>query len=831
MFEENPKTEFEEIAFALPARLGLSHSNSSPGGLVMRSGRCVQFAVSVVFAAAVLLAQNLPTDVYQGATVAANEVLVKVGPLSSALGSALSQSFAADRVQGIGSNGWVRVHSPTKNVAALMSQAAVTAGVIRFEPNYIVTVASSPKIPDDPDWSQLWALPQISASLAWNYSTGYHGTVVGVVDTGVDLSHPDLVQNLWSAPAAYAVTVGSTQINCPAGAQGFNAILMTCIGAGAAFDDNGHGTHVSGTIGAVGNNGIGVVGVNWTASIMGLKFIAANGEGAISDAVNAIAFAVQTKAYFADTTTPVNVRALSNSWGGGVYTLSLLDEINTAAVDGMLFVAAAGNYTWDLDTTPFYPASYETVNEIAVAATSDTNDDLASFSDYGPNTVELAAPGVNILSTWLPSATCLANSLQNQLYCVDQGTSMATPHVSGTALLMLSRCSLATAGLKSMILNTVDPVQSLHGVVGTGGRLDANSAIHACAAKRPFPAETDANGDSYGDLFVYDPSGGNEYTLFSTGNGSFATITGGQAFTESVSFNPGYNTLLRGDFNGDHMADLYAYNSATGLSAVGLSNSSGGMAVTTNYISPGYNFIEAGDFNFDGMTDIVLYNSSTGTMEVGLSNGSGGFNYVYTLVSAGFTSVVVGDFNGDGYADIALYNKNTAVGYLGLGNGDGTFNFSSLFLGPSYDHVLSGDFNGDGKSDLIIYNSASGTLYAGVYPFAGNNWSYSLVSSGFTTVALADFNGDGLGDLLLYNSNNSAGYLGIGNGTGANFNFNPVSFGSGYDTISIQDFNGDGMQDVLIFNSSTGTAYAGISTGTNFNYTYNLFGVPRLIAR
>jgi len=224
---------------------------------------------------------------------------------------------------------------------------------------------------------------------------------------------------------------------------------------------------VSGTIGAIGNNGIGVAGVNWTTAIMALKFLDSSGSGSVSDAIDAIEFGLQAKQYFG---TAANLRVLSNSWGGSGFSQALLNEINRANTADVLFVVAAGNAATNDDTALTYPASYNASNMITVAATSNM-DSLASFSNYGPTTVHLGAPGVNILST-----------LPGSAYGYLSGTSMATPHVAGAAMLVLSACSLNTSGVKNALLANVDPVSSLGGVTVTGGRLNVNRAIHSCAA-------------------------------------------------------------------------------------------------------------------------------------------------------------------------------------------------------------------------------------------------------------------------------------------------------------------------------------------------------------
>jgi len=361
------------------------------------------------------------------------------------------------------------LHSRSANVTALINIMKNAPFVQYVEPDYIVKTIATP---NDPNFSQQWSFlntgspgADISATSAWNISTGSTANVAGVIDTGVDYTHSDLAGNIWSAPAQFAATLSWGTITCPAGSHGYNAVMRSCNPA----DDNGHGTHVSGTIGAIGNNAAGVAGVNWTTRIMGLKFLDSSGSGATSDAIDVMEFAVQAKAQFAATGTPVNVRVFSASWGGSGFSQALLDEINKANSSDVLFVAAAGNNGSNNDTSAFYPAAYNAQNLIAVAATTNT-DSLASFSNYGKATVHLAAPGVNILST-----------VPGNSYGFLSGTSMATPHVSGTAMLVLSRCSLNTAALKNTLLANVDPIAALAGLTVTGGRLNAYKALNSCA--------------------------------------------------------------------------------------------------------------------------------------------------------------------------------------------------------------------------------------------------------------------------------------------------------------------------------------------------------------
>ena len=211
------------------------------------------------------------------------------------------------------------------------------------------------------------------------------------------------------------------------------------------MDDNGHGTHVSGTIAAVGNNSLGVAGVNWSASIMALKFMDSTGSGYLSDAIRAINYATMERTQYG-----VNVRVINASWGGGGFSAAMQTAIQAAGDAGILFVAAAGNSGTNNDVTAQYPANYTPANVISVAAT-DQNDQLASFSCYGATTVDLAAPGVSIYST-----------LPNNRYGYYSGTSMATPMVSGVAALAWAYDPKATvADIRNAILQGVDHVSSL----------------------------------------------------------------------------------------------------------------------------------------------------------------------------------------------------------------------------------------------------------------------------------------------------------------------------------------------------------------------------------
>jgi hypothetical protein len=417
-----------------------------------------------------------------GLEVASGEVLVRLrATTTTADVAALERVADAGTSDQIGTGRWRRLRSATRSSQALLSLLAAHGAIDRVEPNYIVHTTA---IPNDTLFPNLWGLlntttpnADIHAVNAWDISTGGTSTVVGVVDTGIDYTHPDLAANVWSAPTQFTITIGTRSLTCPAGSHGFNAIAfsqMNDVAACNPMDDNNHGTHTAGTIGAVGNNSAGVTGINWTARIMGLKFLDSGGSGDVGDAVNAIEFAIQTKNYFAAHGGGANVRVLSNSWGGGGASQSLFNEIMAANTADMLFAAAAGNNGTNNDSIPFYPANYNAQpwnapNVISVAAT-DINDILANFSDFGATTVNLAAPGVGIWST-----------VRGGAYASFSGTSMAAPHVAGVANLLLSKCTLTTAQLKAAIINNVDITPGATGVTATNGRLNADKAIRSCA--------------------------------------------------------------------------------------------------------------------------------------------------------------------------------------------------------------------------------------------------------------------------------------------------------------------------------------------------------------
>src|SRR6476620_2143955 len=335
-----------------------------------------------------------------------------------------------------------------------------------FSPQDLVERGGVNAMPNDPDFDQQWALDNtgqdggkagadIHSLEAWKKTRGSEDVVVAVLDSGVDYEHIDLKSNIWerpdSIPAYYDDELG--EFNDDHGYNGTDQLSDP-------MDDNGHGTHCAGIIGAEGDNDEGIAGINWNVQIMPLKFLGRGGFGTTADAIKAINYAIDRKK------AGVNLRVINASWGSTQNSKALEDAIRAAGDAGILFVAAAGNNGTDNDKRAHYPSNYDLPNVISVAAT-DRNDVLTSFSNYGLKSVHIAAPGRDIESTWLGNA-----------YRDASGTSMAAPHVAGVAALVLSaEPHLTVAQLRNRLLSSVDKLPNLAGKVSSGGRLNAAKAL------------------------------------------------------------------------------------------------------------------------------------------------------------------------------------------------------------------------------------------------------------------------------------------------------------------------------------------------------------------
>ena len=290
---------------------------------------------------------------------------------------------------------------------------------------------------------------------AWKTNKGSEEVVVAVLDSGVDYTHEDLRENMWVRPKSLPAYTDD-ELGTFNDLNGYNGTDN----AADPMDDNGHGTHLAGIIGARGDNGIGISGINQKVKIMPLKFLDHGGIGLTDEAIEAINYAIDRKKH------GVNLRIISASFGSTDHSQALEDAIRAAGDAGILFVAAAGNDGTTNDKHPHYPSNYDLPNVISVAAL-DRNDQLASFSNIGVGTVHIAAPGKDILSTWL-----------NNGYREASGTSMATPYVAGVAaLIVANEPNITLEKLRAKLLGSVDKLDSLNGKVATGGRVCAANAL------------------------------------------------------------------------------------------------------------------------------------------------------------------------------------------------------------------------------------------------------------------------------------------------------------------------------------------------------------------
>ncbi len=417
--------------------------------------------------------------------------------------------------------GVLRVGLPMESSVDQAIEELKRSGTVNYaEPNYIFRALPKPspwpeppagqsKKPNDELFDKQWALhnygqrifdlgwfyvwgtkdADIDAPEAWYKRTSSatndgRETIVVVIDTGVQYDHPDLAANMWTNTGEIPGNGVDDDGNGFADdVHGINTLaanpVYSAFGykAGDPMDDQGHGTHVAGIIGAQGNNGVGVSGINWSTKIMALKFLDADGYGNSADAIICMEYALGKKGS--------NRMVINASWGEYEYSSPLYEEIQKAGEAGVLFVAAAGNDGYNADRTPMYPASYDATNIISVGA-SDEDDLKASFSNYGAVNVDLFAPGTWILSTY-PYPPLYAPP-----YEYLDGTSMAAPQVSGACALVWAHredhlqppYNFATPqDIQNRILSTVDKKRSFSNKCKTGGRLNLYKAL--VAAEQP----------------------------------------------------------------------------------------------------------------------------------------------------------------------------------------------------------------------------------------------------------------------------------------------------------------------------------------------------------
>lgn len=333
---------------------------------------------------------------------------------------------------------------PEEALQSLLASGMVDSAEIDAEATLDLT-------PNDPLFGDLWGMGKIQAELAWDETAGSEEVVVCVVDSGVNYAHPDLADNMWVNVAERDGLPGVDDdgngfVDDVHGWDAYN-------NDGDVDDDNSHGTHCSGTIGGRGNNGVGVAGVVHKVKLIGCKFLGASGSGSYSGAITCVEYCATNGA-----------RVASHSWGGTYNSAALKTAIES--FPDMVNVAAAGNDGSDNDVSPHFPSNYNSANMISVASTT-SSDAKSGFSNWGLVSVDLGAPGSSIKSTVLGTG-----------YGLKSGTSMATPHVSGAAALVLSKNpGLSVAEVKSILLNSGDDNAAMAGRTVSGKRLNVASAL------------------------------------------------------------------------------------------------------------------------------------------------------------------------------------------------------------------------------------------------------------------------------------------------------------------------------------------------------------------
>src|SRR5688572_16017553 len=495
------------------------------------------------------------------------------------------------------------------------------------EPNYILRTQLTP---NDPRFTsgEMWGLnntgqsggtadADIDAVEAWNQTTGNSNIIVAIIDSGVDYNHPDLAANMFRNEA----DCNSNGID-----DDGNGYIDDCYGIDAhnndsnPMDDNNHGTHVAGTIGAKGNNGAGVVGINWNIKMMACKFVNASGSGTTESAIDCLEYVKTMK------DRGFNIVATSNSWGGGDFSQALFDAIDLQRQRGILFITAAGNgdffgFPIDNDQSGFYPCTYYLPNIICVASTTRT-DARSSFSNYGRRTVHIGAPGTDILST-----------TRNGNYGFSSGTSMATPHVSGVAALLKAQDpNRDWRAIKNLILTGGDTKSSMANTI-TGKRLNANGGMtcsNTVAQSRVRPIANTINASlgvsvdlaflniicaaPNGNVTVTVSPGNSTVTLLDNGVGSDQTwgdgIYSGQwtpsaAGTYTLTF-PGNDSITVSvgdptisvtpssiDFGGIPLGSAVDKNFT-------VTNTAGGVLSGSASTNPPYSIIAGGTYNLNG---------------------------------------------------------------------------------------------------------------------------------------------------------------------------------------------------------------------------------------
>lgn len=788
-----------------------------------------------VFAVAFLLTTQAIFAAQPGAVYAEGEVLVKFknGTVSDSAKS-LNRAMGASVLEEFPELGWQRVKLPA-NVSTKKAISLYEANpeIETVQPNFYYHLLATP---NDPSFSSLYGMQKISAPAAWDLWTGGADTVVAVIDSGIAYNHQDLAANMWK---------NSGEINGNGIDDDGNGFVDDYYGYDFFYNDSnpiddagGHGTHVAGTIGAVGNNALGVVGVNWNVSLMAIKIFSPNGSDSTSAMlVNAYNYIRIMK------NRGVNIRVTNSSYGGCGeacgYDQATKDALDAMGNAGILNVFAAGNNGRNVETDPLYPASYTSPSVLSVAASNST-DERVGFSNFGTTSVDLAAPGSQILSTYNSS---------NSSYATLSGTSMASPHAAGAAALLSSfNPSLSAASLKATLMNRVDALPQWNGVVKTGGRLNIGGALQNQTVCVFNVVSNSMTAPTSGGSFNVNVTAPVNCDYSAISNSSFVAVTNGNpgSGTSTVSFTvlPNSGASRTGTINvGGTIVTInqigttaaQTVNQALDFDGDGRTDysviqNSGGTMIWHNYqTTNGYMPISFGlfaddipvanDYDGDRKSDIAVWRNTNGTFYV-LRSSNNTFQS-FQFGQAGDNPTVSQDFDADGKADFAVTRpvNGTMIWYI-FGS---TAGFKSVQFGTAADKPVRGDFDGDRKADLAVYRPESGSPANTFFVQKSSNNTQIAVTFGTSAtdkIVPGDYDRDGKTDFAVWRTTNGVWYV-LNSSDGS---FSSFQFGANGDLPTPGDYDGDEKTDFAVWRPNANQNEAGIFYVQKSSDGFDAFG-------